>query len=121
MENVIKHKGFVGSVNYNDADEVFHGKLEYITDLVTFEGTTVEELKAAFREAVEDYIETCQEIGKEPQKPFKGSFNVRVTPELHKKAALIALEKHVALNQVVAEALSQYIGTTVTTSYANLG
>jgi len=105
----MKYKGFIGSVNYSDADEVFHGKLECITDLVTFEGTNVKELKQAFEEAVNDYIETCNELGKEPQKPFKGTFNVRVRPELHQKAAMIAVEKRIALNQVVQEALEQYV------------
>lgn len=111
MENIMKYKSFMGSVNYSDTDEVFHGKLEFITDLVTFEGTTVKELRAAFEEAVADYIETCKEIGKEPQKPFKGVFNVRVKPELHQKAAQVAIEKGVALNQIVAEALQQYVAS----------
>lgn len=107
----MKYNGFLGSVNYSDTDEVFYGKLECITDLITFEGTTVKELKQAFEEAVEDYIVTCKEIGKEPQKPFKGVFNVRVKPELHQKAAIIAIEKHVTLNQVVAEALTKYVAS----------
>jgi predicted HicB family RNase H-like nuclease len=62
-----------------------------------------------FHEAVDEYIETCNEMGKEPQKAFKGVFNVRVKPELHQKVAFVATKKGVALNQVVSEALSQYV------------
>jgi predicted HicB family RNase H-like nuclease len=105
MENVLTYKEFVGSVKLNTADKVFHGKIEFITDLVTFEGSSVNELEAAFKEAVEDYLELCQMVGKKPLKSFKGSFNVRINPELHRKAALISLEKGVSLNQLVEEAL----------------
>lgn len=104
----MKYNGFIGSVNYSDDDEVFHGKLECITDLVTYEGTTVQELKQAFHEAVDGYVAFCKEVGKPPQKPFKGLFNVRVKPELHQKVAFISLERGISLNQVVSEALAQY-------------
>ena len=111
MANTMRYKEYIGSVNYDDEDEIFHGKLEFINDSVLFEGSTVEELKKMFHEAVDEYIATCKEIGKEPQKPFKGVFNVRVKPELHQQAAIIAARKGVALNQVVAEALSQYVAS----------
>lgn len=107
----MKYKNFIGSVQYNANDEVFHGKIEFITDLVTFEGTTVAELKNAFHEAVEDYLELCEEVGKQPEKSLNGVFNVRVKPELHKKAAIVAIEKKTSLNQVVMEALSQYVNS----------
>ncbi len=109
MENTIEYKSFLGSVQYNSTDEVFHGKIEFITDLVTFEGTTVAELKAAFHEAVDDYLELCQEVGKPPEKSLKGVFSVRIKPELHRKAAIVAVKKDISLNQVVAEAISQYV------------
>lgn len=109
MENAMEYNGFIGSVKYNSTDEVFHGKIEFIADLVTFEGTTVSELKEAFHEAVDDYLELCKEIGKSPEKSLKGVFNVRVKPELHKKAAIVAVEKNISLNQVVSDAISQYV------------
>lgn len=111
MANTMRYKGYIGSVNYDDEDEIFHGKLEFINDTVLFEGSTVGELKRMFHEAVDEYIATCKEMGKEPQKPFKGVFNVRVKPELHQQAAIIAARKGIALNQVVAEALSQYVAS----------
>ncbi|RDC62714.1 type II toxin-antitoxin system HicB family antitoxin [Adhaeribacter pallidiroseus] len=109
MANTMQYKGFIGSVNYDDDDAIFYGKLEFIEDSILYEGSSVQELKTMFREAVDEYIQTCKELGKEPQKPFKGVFNVRVKPEIHQKAALISLQKGISLNQVVAEALTQYV------------
>lgn len=109
MSSIIRYKDYIGSVEYSSADKVFHGKIEFINDLVTFEGTTVDELEAAFQEAVESYLQLCEEIGKEPEKAFKGTFNVRMQPELHKKAAMTSAERGIPLNQLVVEAVSQYV------------
>ena len=109
MTDRLQYKDFIGSVHFSAEDEVFHGKIEGINDLVTFEGTTVSKLKAAFKEAVVDYIELCKETGKEVYKSFKGSFNVRVNPELHSKAYERALLEGKTLNQFVKEAIEQSI------------
>lgn len=109
MTDRLKYKEFIGSVHFSAEDEVFHGKIEGINDLVTFEGTTVSKLKAAFKEAVIDYIEICAETGKEVYKSFKGSFNIRVNPELHSKAYELALLEGKTLNQFVKEAIEQRI------------
>ncbi len=85
MSSVVEYKAYIGSVEYSSEDEVFHGKLEGIRDLVTYEGTDVESLKRAFHEAVDDYIETCQKKNKQPDRPFKGTFNVRVGRDLHRR------------------------------------
>ena len=77
MKNVLTYKEFIGSVHFSAADKVFHGKIEGITDLVTFEGRSVAELTKAFHEAVSDYLTLCKETGKEPERSYKGSFNVR--------------------------------------------
>ncbi len=111
MANTMSYKGYIDSVNYDDDDAIFHGKLEFINDSILYEGTSVAELKKMFQEAVDEYILTCQEIGKKPQKPFKGVFNVRVKPELHQQAAMMAVKTGKPLNQIVAEALAQYVGT----------
>lgn len=110
MENLMKYNDFVGSVRYNADDKVFHGKLEFITDLVTFEGTSVNELEAAFAEAVEDYLELCETVGKKPEKSFAGSFNIRMKPELHRQVSIASLEKGISLNQLVVEAVRKYVG-----------
>ena len=112
MSNLMSYKDFVGSVVYSAADRVFHGKIEFVVDLVTFEGSSVSELEQAFKEAVDDYVALCNEIGKMPERPFAGTFNIRVKPELHRKAALKSLEKGVSLNQFVSEALTQYVSST---------
>jgi predicted HicB family RNase H-like nuclease len=109
MENILKYKDFTGSVLYNPEDRVFHGKIEFVTDLVTFEGTSVDELEAAFAEAVDDYLELCEAVGKQPEKAFPGSFNVRMKPELHRQAAIASLERRMSLNQLVTEAVTQYV------------
>jgi predicted HicB family RNase H-like nuclease len=111
MSDVLEYKGFLGSASYSGEDEVFHGKLEGIRDLVTYEGADVRGLKQAFREAVDDYIETCSHQGREPDSPFKGSFNVRVGTDLHKRTATYAIEHHKKLNSVVTEALECFLAS----------
>ena len=110
MENVLRYQDFVGTVQYNATDKLFHGKLAFITDLVTFEGSSVAELEAAFVEAVDDYMELCEQVGKKPEKTFAGSFNIRMKPELHRQAAIASLEKGISLNQLVVDAVSRYVG-----------
>lgn len=109
MKNVIKHKSFLGSVGFSAEDEIFFGKIEGIDDLVTFEGKSVDELKESFEEAVEDYLAICKSLGKNPSKSYKGSFNVRINPELHKNAAQEAVKKGYSLNQLVEKALDTYL------------
>lgn len=111
MSKFLEHKGYAGSVQYSPEDEVFHGKLEGIRDLVTYEATDVVSLKRNFEEAVEDYLKTCQKKNRDPQVPYKGSFNVRVGSDLHKRAAVLAFESHKNLNTIVSEALKHYLET----------
>lgn len=109
MKNVLEYKDFVGSVNYSGDDEVFFGKIEGINDLVNFEGESVKELKNAFIEAVEDYIEMCNELGKDPMKTFKGSFNIRISQNTHRKAYFKATKEGLSLNQFVQKAIDREI------------
>ena len=111
MTDKLKFRDFIGSVHFSAEDEVFYGKIEGINDLVTFEASTVSKLKKAFRDAVEDYVELCKEAGKEIFKSFKGSFNVRVNPELHSKAFEHAILEGKTLNQFVKEAIEQKLKT----------
>lgn len=107
MTDKLRFKKFIGSVHFSSEDDVFYGRIEGINDLVTFEGSTVGKLKKAFREAVEDYLELCQETGKDVFKSFKGTFNVRLNPELHSKAFEHATLEGKTLNQFVKEAIEQ--------------
>lgn len=109
MKNTLKYKDFIASVEFSFEDNVLHGKLEGITDLVTFEANNVTDLKKSFKEAVDDYLDFCKEVGKEPMKPFKGSFNVRIGKTLHKKAFQMATAKQMSLNQFVQHAIEKEI------------
>ncbi|MBA7551683.1 hypothetical protein ES705_44231 [subsurface metagenome] len=109
MKDVMKYKEFIGSVHYSAEDEVFYGKLEGIDDLIMFEGESVRKLNSAFREAVQDYQELCKKAGKPVGKSYKGSFNIRIDPELHKNAARKSLELGLSLNQLVEKAISNLL------------
>lgn len=109
MKNMMEYQGYLGSVNYNDEDELFYGKVEYIRSLVSYEGHDVSSLRASFHEAVDDYLALCEKKGIEPEKPFKGSFNIRPGTDLHRRAALKAQQRGINLNKLVTEALEQYL------------
>ncbi|HKL34284.1 MAG TPA: type II toxin-antitoxin system HicB family antitoxin [Tangfeifania sp.] len=109
MNNILTYKGFIGSVNYSADDHIFFGKIEGINDLVTFEGISVDELENAFQEMVNLHIEDCKREGKPVEKSYKGSFNVRISQELHKKAAQRATAKGITLNQLVKHAISREV------------
>lgn len=111
MKDILKYKDFVASVHFSTEDDVFHGKIEGIDDSITFEGDAVADLKKAFEEAVEDYISICNQIDKDPHKSYKGSFNIRIKPELHKKAAFKSIELGISLNQFVEKAISKLISS----------
>lgn len=107
MKDVLRYKDFVGSVRFSAADECFYGKIEGVEDLVTFEGRDVGELKRSFREAVEDYIRLCRKAGKAPQKSCRGSFNVRLTEELHQKAVRKSALLGISLNKLIQRAVEK--------------
>jgi len=105
MSNYLKYKDYLATLEFSAEDEVFYGRLFGINDLVSFEGSSVKEIKIAFEEAVEDYIETCKELDKKPEKTFKGRFNVRIPADLHKNAAFVAVQNNVSLNDFVKGAI----------------
>ena len=106
MNDILQYKGYYASLHFSSEDEVFYGKILGIDDLVNFEGASVKELKKNFHEAVEDYLETCKELGKEPNKTYKGTFNVRIPTELHKAAAISAAILNISLNDFVKTAIN---------------
>ena len=109
MKNVLEYKGYLGSVEFSADDELFFGKITGIRDVVTFEGDSVTKLKKAFKDTVEDYIITCKQLGKEPDKEFKGSFNVRVKPKVHRLAVMKSAALKMSLNQFVEKAIEQQL------------
>ena len=109
MSNIMRYKGYAGTVEFSAEDNLFFGEIAFINDTVLFEGKSVKELEANFKAAVNHYIETCQQAGKEPQKAFKGLFPARINPEIHKQAALAALQRKMSLNKFVELAIKHEI------------
>ena len=103
--NTLKYKGYIGSVAYSEPDKVFFGKLEGIDDLVNYEGESVQELTAAFKEAVDDYLIFCEEHNVKPEKSYTGTFNVRIPPATHRDIASLAAEAGISINAFVKKAL----------------
>ena len=106
---VLKYKGYQGSIEFSVEDLCLHGRLLFIDDLVTYEAETVQELKKAFEESVDDYIETCRKFNREAQKPYKGSLNIRPGSALHKEAAEKAFLRGVSINEYIKFALKNEI------------
>jgi predicted HicB family RNase H-like nuclease len=106
-KNLLEFKGYAGSVEFSAEDHVFFGKIIGVRDVVTFEGTTVKELTKAFHEAVDTYLRTCESLGKEPDKEFKGSFNVRVKPSIHRLASMKSAALKISLNNFVEKVLEK--------------
>lgn len=103
--DILKYKGYEGTAELDMIRQICRGKILFINDLVTYEAATPVQLQEVFEAAVDDYLLTCAELDREPQKPLKGQFNVRIPPELHKAAVLRALADNVSLNEVVARAV----------------
>ncbi len=101
----LEYKGYTGSIEYSAEDGLLYGKALGIRGLLSYEGKTGKDMENDFHETINDYLEDCNRIGIKPEKPFKGSFNVRVPAALHQKAALLAMEAKTSLNNFVVEAI----------------
>lgn len=107
MTNTMSYKGYSARIAYDDEDGIFTGQIAGIRDRVGFHADTVEGLREAFVEAVEDYIDTCARVGKEPQKTYSGQVMFRVSPEVHRRAALAAELSGKSLNQWAEDVLDR--------------
>ena len=101
-----KYRNYEGTAEVSVEDGICHGKILFIEDLVTYEAETVRLLEKEFHSAVDDYLQTCADVGKSPDKPCSGTFNVRVSPDIHRKAVVDACRAGVSLNEIVGRALS---------------
>jgi predicted HicB family RNase H-like nuclease len=107
--DILKYKDYEGSAELDMSCSMCRGKILFIDDLVTYEAALPSELQKEFEAAVDDYLDTCKAVGKEPARPFRGLFNVRVSPALHRAAAVRAAAEGVSLNEVVVRALDAYV------------
>lgn len=103
--NTIQYKGYVGKFEYEQDDDIFHGRVINIQDMVTFAGKSIEELKSALKGSVDEYLAFCVEKGRAPERPFSGKFNVRVEPDLHRAIATAAITTGKSMNNWIVDAL----------------
>lgn len=103
--NILSYKGYQGRFEYDPEADLFHGEVLHLADVITFQGRSIDEMKQALEDSVEDYLEFCARKGRQPEKPYSGRFNVRLTPEMHRRIASKAAEDGKSLNTWVAEVL----------------
>ena len=109
MKNTMEYKGYVGSVEFSEEDELFFGKVMGVRALISYEGSNAKELIEDFHTSIDNYLILCEEEGNVPEKAYKGSFNIRISPELHRQAAICAISQQVTLNHLVESALKKYV------------
>ena len=107
MNNTMQYKGYIGSVEFSEEDSLFYGKVMGIRSLISYEGENAKELVNDFHGADDEYLETCKEEGKEPEIAYKGSFNIRISPELHKKLVIYVTAHNLSLNSYIEETLEK--------------
>jgi len=107
MKNAMTYKGYAARIEFDAQDRIFFGRLAGIRDIVTFHGETVDELEAAFKEAVDHYLATCADLGEEPNKPYSGKLTLRIPPSVHAAISTAAETSGKSLNKWVADILDQ--------------
>ena len=112
-ENLLEYKGYYGTVEFSANDNLLFGKVLGVKSLISYEGESVESLQKDFEEAVDDYLDLCKEKGLEPEKTYKGNFNVRISPKLHKQLDHYSASHEQSLNATVEEAIEYYISKDV--------
>lgn len=113
MSRTLSFNGYQGSVDFDLAGNCLCGEVLFVNDTIIYQGRDLSELRASFEQAVVGYLETCREVGKAPDRPFSGSFNIRMDPELHKRLALVAVEKNISINAAVVSAVTEYVAAMV--------
>lgn len=113
MSNVLKYKDYLGSIEYDLDDDYLYGEILFINDKVIYEGQTLSELKNSFEQAVDGYLEFCQELGKSPDVACSGSFNIRISPKLHLACLKNAKEQGLSLNAYIGRQLESLMSLTV--------
>jgi predicted HicB family RNase H-like nuclease len=107
--NYLQYKGYTGCFTYDSDADIFHGEVLDLNDVITFQGRSIDELKAALEDSVEDYLDFCAVEGKTPEKPFSGRFNLRIPPEMHRRAAVEAGKSRESLNAWVTKVIEKAV------------
>ena len=105
----MNYKGFSARIEYSDEDGCFIGRVAGIQDVIGFHGQSVAKLRAAFKESIDDYLETCARVGKQPNKPYSGQFRLRLSPDLHARVALAAESKGKSLNTLITDLIERAV------------
>ena len=109
MSNLLSYKNYNGTVEYSKEDKCLFGKVVGIQSLLSYEGDSVQELEQDFQNVIDEYLADCKERNVKPEQPYKGTFNVRISPELHRNIALYAIEHEKSLNAAVEEAIENMV------------
>lgn len=110
MNNTLEYKNYVGSIEFSEEDGLFFGKVQGIRSLISYEGESASELVSDFHNAIDHYLQSCEERGVAPETSYKGSFNVRIKPELHRKLAIYAENTNQSLNACAELAIATLVG-----------
>lgn len=110
MNNLLSYKNYDGTVEYSKDDKCLYGKVIGLKSLLSYEGDSVQELETDFQNVIDDYLNNCEERGVQPEQPYKGTFNVRISPNLHRTIATYAIEHGNSLNAAVEEAIEHMVG-----------
>ncbi len=102
---MMTYRGYKGYFEYDEKADIFHGQVLGIKDVITFQGRSIDDLKIALKDSIDDYLEMCDQEGKSPEKPFSGKFSLRLSPEIHSKVAQAAASTHKSINSWVADAV----------------
>ncbi len=106
---MLMYKSYIGHVTFDDEANIFHGEVINTRDVITFQGKSVEELKQAFIDSVEDYLAFCRERNEAPEKPFSGKLIIRIEPQLHQSLSILAKRQHTSLNKLIESKLGEMI------------
>lgn len=108
MSEMLNHKGYNGTVEYDAEDDLLIGHIVGINDSINYHGSSIAEIRSSFIDAVENYLSLCEEIGKTPEKEYSGRFTIRINPECHKEIARIAEMQKVSIGKVIEDAMAVY-------------
>ena len=111
MNNTMEYRGYIGSVEFSQEDALFFGKVQGVRALISYEGENARELVEDFHNSVDAYLELCDAEGVEPEKAYKGSFNVRISPELHRQAVIAAAARQMSLNSFVESSIEKSLAS----------